>query len=133
MSLQGGYPQGYDGEGDRGERRRPAVRLFWPAGDIHPAGAARLATGEPDDRARRRDVRRIRTAANPDATTTAGAPSVEHVPFASVDATLAAVRAGEVDYAVVPIENSVEGGSARPWTISPTGIRSSSSARCSSR
>ena len=49
-------------------------------------------------------------AANPDATTTAGAPSVEHVPFASVDATLAAVRAGEVDYAVVPIENSVEGG-----------------------
>ena len=48
--------------------------------------------------------------ADPDAPTPAGAPTVEHVPFASVDATLAAVRAGEVDYAVVPIENSVEGG-----------------------
>ena len=48
-------------------------------------------------------------AAGHSATTTAGAPSVEHAPFASVDATLAAVRAGEVDYAVVPIENSVAG------------------------
>jgi prephenate dehydratase len=34
----------------------------------------------------------------------------EHVPCASVDAALEAVRAGEVDAAMVPIENSVEGG-----------------------
>jgi prephenate dehydratase len=34
----------------------------------------------------------------------------EQVPFGSVDAALAALRAGEVDAAMVPIENSVEGG-----------------------
>jgi len=34
----------------------------------------------------------------------------EHIPFASVDATLAALRAGALDAAMVPIENSVEGG-----------------------
>lgn len=33
-----------------------------------------------------------------------------HVAYASVDATLAAVRAGQIDAGVVPIENSVEGG-----------------------
>jgi prephenate dehydratase len=40
--------------------------------------------------------------------------SAEHVvqPMASVDAVLAALRAGEVDAAMVPIENSVEGGVA---------------------
>ncbi len=38
------------------------------------------------------------------------APGAERTAFASVDATLAAVRAGEVDAGVVPIENSVEGG-----------------------
>ena len=39
-----------------------------------------------------------------------GAEEGEHAAYASVDATLAAVRAGEVDAAMVPIENSVEGG-----------------------
>lgn len=34
----------------------------------------------------------------------------EHVPFASVDRALEGVRRGDVDAAVVPIENSVEGG-----------------------
>ena len=34
----------------------------------------------------------------------------EQVPFTSVDAALAALRAGDVDAAMVPIENSVEGG-----------------------
>jgi prephenate dehydratase len=34
----------------------------------------------------------------------------EHLPFASVDAALTALRAGEIDAAMVPIENSVEGG-----------------------
>ena len=34
----------------------------------------------------------------------------EHVPFASVDAALTALRAGDIDAAMVPIENSVEGG-----------------------
>ncbi len=34
----------------------------------------------------------------------------EHVPFGSVGAALAALRAGEIDAAMVPIENSVEGG-----------------------
>jgi prephenate dehydratase len=34
----------------------------------------------------------------------------DHVPFASVEAALNALRAGEVDAAMVPIENSVEGG-----------------------
>ncbi len=34
----------------------------------------------------------------------------ERVPFGSVDAALAALRAGDVDGAMVPIENSVEGG-----------------------
>ena len=34
----------------------------------------------------------------------------EHLPFPSVDAALAALRAGEIDAAMVPIENSVEGG-----------------------
>jgi len=39
-----------------------------------------------------------------------GAEQAERIPYASVDATLAAVRAGEVAAAMVPIENSVEGG-----------------------
>jgi prephenate dehydratase len=34
----------------------------------------------------------------------------QHVPFVSVDAALAALRAGDLDAAMVPIENSVEGG-----------------------
>lgn len=34
----------------------------------------------------------------------------EQVPFGSVDSALAALRAGEIDAAMVPIENSVEGG-----------------------
>jgi len=34
----------------------------------------------------------------------------EHLPFGSVDAALSALRAGEIDAAMVPIENSVEGG-----------------------
>lgn len=34
----------------------------------------------------------------------------QHVPFSSVDKALAAVRSGEIDAAMVPIENSVEGG-----------------------
>ncbi|WP_404393516.1 prephenate dehydratase [Humibacillus xanthopallidus] len=34
----------------------------------------------------------------------------EQVPFGSVDAALAALRAGDIDAAMVPIENSVEGG-----------------------
>ncbi len=38
------------------------------------------------------------------------AAGAEHVPFGSVDAALSAVRAREIDAAVVPIENSVEGG-----------------------
>lgn len=37
-------------------------------------------------------------------------PDDELTPLASVDAALTALRAGEVDRAVVPIENSVEGG-----------------------
>ncbi|HRC41164.1 MAG: prephenate dehydratase [Nostocoides sp.] len=40
----------------------------------------------------------------------ADAQESERTAYASVDATLAAVRAGEVDAAMVPIENSVEGG-----------------------
>jgi prephenate dehydratase len=39
-----------------------------------------------------------------------GARDKEQVPFPSVDAALDALRAGEVDAAMVPIENSVEGG-----------------------
>lgn len=39
-----------------------------------------------------------------------GAGGDERVPYVSVDTALAAVRAGEVDTAMVPIENSVEGG-----------------------
>jgi prephenate dehydratase len=39
-----------------------------------------------------------------------GRPDVTTVPQPSVDAALAAVRAGEIEAAVVPIENSVEGG-----------------------
>ncbi|MGQ7295843.1 prephenate dehydratase [Quadrisphaera sp. KR29] len=39
-----------------------------------------------------------------------GAEGAERTPVASVDAALAAVREGEADLAVVPIENSVEGG-----------------------
>ena len=39
-----------------------------------------------------------------------GSGAAEQVPFASVDAALDAVRGGAVDAAVVPIENSVEGG-----------------------
>ena len=34
----------------------------------------------------------------------------EHIPFGSVGAALAALRAGDIDAAMVPIENSVEGG-----------------------
>jgi prephenate dehydratase len=34
----------------------------------------------------------------------------DQVPFTSVDAALAALRAGDIDAAMVPIENSVEGG-----------------------
>jgi len=34
----------------------------------------------------------------------------EQVPFGSVDAALAALRSGDIDAAMVPIENSVEGG-----------------------
>ncbi|XVX20651.1 prephenate dehydratase [Actinomycetota bacterium] len=41
---------------------------------------------------------------------TAFDPAAEEVPLASVDAALAAVRRGHVDRAMVPIENSVEGG-----------------------
>ena len=40
----------------------------------------------------------------------APAEGQEHVPLPSVDAALNALRAGEVDAAMVPIENSVEGG-----------------------
>ncbi len=40
----------------------------------------------------------------------APADGAERVPFGAVDAALAALRAGEVDGAMVPIENSVEGG-----------------------
>lgn len=39
-----------------------------------------------------------------------GTAGAERVPVASVDAALNAVREGEADLAVVPIENSVEGG-----------------------
>ncbi|WP_424347357.1 prephenate dehydratase [Kocuria sp. CH-021] len=39
-----------------------------------------------------------------------GARDAERVPVSSVPVALAAVRAGEVDAAMVPIENSVEGG-----------------------
>ncbi len=38
------------------------------------------------------------------------AGDAERVPFVSVDAALAALRAGDLDAAMVPIENSVEGG-----------------------
>lgn len=38
------------------------------------------------------------------------AAQAQPVPYASVDAALSALRAGQVDAAVVPIENSVEGG-----------------------
>ena len=40
----------------------------------------------------------------------AEAADAESVPFTSVDAALAALRAGDLDAAMVPIENSVEGG-----------------------
>jgi len=40
----------------------------------------------------------------------AGAREAERVPVSSVPVALAAVRSGEVDAAMVPIENSVEGG-----------------------
>ncbi len=36
--------------------------------------------------------------------------AAERIPFTSVDAALAALRAGDLDAAMVPIENSVEGG-----------------------
>ncbi|MER7072805.1 prephenate dehydratase [Terrabacter sp. NPDC000476] len=39
-----------------------------------------------------------------------GAKGGRHLPYGSVDAALAALRAGEIDAAMVPIENSVEGG-----------------------
>jgi prephenate dehydratase len=38
------------------------------------------------------------------------ADNAERIPFVSVDAALAALRAGDLDLAMVPIENSVEGG-----------------------
>src|SRR5665811_1985214 len=38
------------------------------------------------------------------------AEDAESIPFGSVDAALAALRAGDLDAAMVPIENSVEGG-----------------------
>jgi len=38
------------------------------------------------------------------------AGDIERIPFASVDAALAALRSGDLDAAMVPIENSVEGG-----------------------
>ena len=40
----------------------------------------------------------------------APAAGADRVPFGAVDAALASLRAGEVDGAMVPIENSVEGG-----------------------
>ena len=40
----------------------------------------------------------------------AEADDAKRMPFASVDAALAALRAGDLDAAMVPIENSVEGG-----------------------
>src|SRR5690349_22979798 len=40
----------------------------------------------------------------------APAEGAVHVPMGSVDAALSALRAGEIDAAMVPIENSVEGG-----------------------
>ena len=40
----------------------------------------------------------------------AEADDAERIPFSSVDAALAALRAGDLDAAMVPIENSVEGG-----------------------
>ena len=40
----------------------------------------------------------------------AAAVDAERIPFASVDAALAALRAGDLEAAMVPIENSVEGG-----------------------
>src|SRR6476661_5762168 len=40
----------------------------------------------------------------------ASADGASREPFGSVDAALAALRAGHVDGAMVPIENSVEGG-----------------------
>src|SRR4051812_16546802 len=41
---------------------------------------------------------------------TAGGDGAELMPMASVDAALEAVRSGDADAAMVPIENSVEGG-----------------------
>ena len=38
------------------------------------------------------------------------AEGAEHVPFPTVDAALRAVQSGDVDSAMVPIENSIEGG-----------------------
>lgn len=38
------------------------------------------------------------------------AKEADHQPFGSVDAALGALRSGEIDAAMVPIENSVEGG-----------------------
>ena len=38
------------------------------------------------------------------------AGDIERIPFGSVDAALAALRSGDLDAAMVPIENSVEGG-----------------------
>ncbi len=40
----------------------------------------------------------------------AKAEDAERIPFVSVDAAMAALRAGDLDAAMVPIENSVEGG-----------------------
>ena len=40
----------------------------------------------------------------------------EPIPYATVGQALQAVRAGEITAALVPIENSVEGGVSAPWT-----------------
>ena len=49
------------------------------------------------------------------------ADGAERVAFGSVDAALAALRAGDVDGAMVPIENSVEGGVSA--TLDALGLR----------
>lgn len=51
---------------------------------------------------------------------TRGAAGPDALPCASIQATLEAVRSGEAEQGVVPIESSVEGGSPRRWTSSPS-------------
>ena len=50
------------------------------------------------------------------------APDDRRVPYVNVTAALDAVRAGEADYALVPIENSVEGVVARTLDELATGV-----------